>query len=116
MRRRFAWLLAPAALVVGAVTGLATVAVHDVWWGLAWGAAAAVATLLALGRGPWGLVYVLGFDGLVGFLIPTRPEGDYVIASDAHGYALLGLGVLLLTASIVRLPRRVRRGAADDAT
>lgn len=116
MRRALGWLVGPAALLAGAVTGLATVAIHDVWWGLAWGAATAVATLLALGRGLWGLAYVAGFDGLVGFLVPSRPEGDYVIASDAQGYALLGLGVVLLTASIIRLPRRVRPGATDVAT
>lgn len=107
--RRVAAALASAA--VGAATGIATVAVHDWWWGLALAAVTTVLAALALPPG-WSarLAYGLGWDGLVGWLTVPRPEGDYVISADVQGYAVLGLGLVLLVGCVATLPRPARRG------
>jgi hypothetical protein len=100
-------LLAGAALlVVGAVTAVATVALHDWWRGLAFGAVVTLLVAYALPAG-WStrLPYAAGWDAMVGWLTVPRPEGDYVISADAQGYALLGLGLLLLAGCVVTLPR-----------
>ena len=97
-------------LVVGAVTGIATVAVHEM---AGWLALATVATLLtafALPPGWWSrLAFVLGWVPMVGWLAVPRPEGDYVISEDWQGYAVLGLGLLLLVVGIATLPRPTPR-------
>ena len=93
-------------LVVGAVTGLATTAVHEVWWGLLLGAAATAATLVALDRG-WSarLPFALGWVGLVAWVLPPRSEGDFVVSGDTQGYSLLVLAVAVLVFALVTLPR-----------
>lgn len=118
-------LVALGLLVVGAVTGVATVALHGLWWGLALGAAATLVTLRALPPGWWTrLAFALGWVGLVAWLLQTRREGDYVVAQDAQGWLLLGLGVLVLVLGVATLPRpapratsarRARRGRPDEA-
>jgi hypothetical protein len=93
-------------LPAGAATALATVALHELWWGLLLGMAATVAALLALGRGWWTrLPFGLGWAALVAWMAPSRTEGDYVIASDAPGYTLLVCAVLVLVFSVATLPR-----------
>jgi hypothetical protein len=94
-------------LVAGAATALATVAVHQEWWGLLLGGAATVATLLALPAG-WAtrLAFGLGWTAFLFWLVPARPEGDYAISSDTTGMSLLGLGLAVLLFSVVTLPRR----------
>jgi hypothetical protein len=96
-------------LAVGAATGIATVALHELWWGLALAVVATVVTVLALPPG-WcsRLAFVLGWDLMVGWLSFTRPEGDYLISQDLPGYAVLGLGLLLLVVAIGTLPRPSR--------
>ncbi len=93
-------------LAVGACTAIAAVAVHELWWGLPVTAAAAVAGLLAVGRG-WStrLPLALGFVGGVAWFVQTRPEGDYAIASSGRGYLLLLLALLVLVLALVTLPR-----------
>ena len=46
-------LAAAGLLLVGAVTAVATVALHDLWWGLALASVATVWTTLALPAGWW---------------------------------------------------------------
>lgn len=102
-------------LVAGAATGLATVALHDLAWGLPLAVAATVATLVALPAGWWSrLAYVVGWDAMVAWLTVPRPEGDYLLSQDVAGYAVLGLGLVLLVVGIGTLPRprRVESGAA----
>lgn len=93
-------------LVAGAATGLATVALHDLWWGLAFATAATVVTVLALPPGWWSrLPFVIGWDVMVGWLTFPRPEGDYAISENAQGYAVLALGLVLLVVAVATLPR-----------
>jgi hypothetical protein len=93
-------------LGVGAVTGVAAVAVHQRWWGLALVVAAVTATVLALPRG-WStrLPFVVGFVGLLGVALTPRGEGDYLVPGNARGYALLGVGVLAVLIAVSTLPR-----------
>ena len=94
-------------LVAGAVTGVATVALHELWWGLALAVAAVLATVVALPPGWWSrLAFVVGLDAMVGWLTVTRTEGDYLISQDVQGYAVLVLGLVLLVGALATLPRR----------
>lgn len=96
-------------LLGGLVVGLATVALHQDWWGLALGAAATSATLAALPAGWWlRTPFGLGAAVMIGYLALPRPEGDYVIAATARGYLLLGLAVIVLVVAVATLPRRAR--------
>jgi len=96
--------------VVGAATGLAAVALHEIWWGFLLAATTTVAVMLAIGRG-WltRLPFALGWVALVGWMTPRRDEGDYIVSSDIAGYALLGFGWLVLMFALLTL-RPQRRG------
>jgi hypothetical protein len=99
---------AAALLVAGAVTGVATVALHELWWGLVLATAAVLAAVVALPAGWWTrLAFVVGFDLVVGWLTFPRAEGDYLVSQDLQGYAVLVLGVVLLVGAMATLPRRV---------
>lgn len=95
-----------ALLLVGAVTGVAAVAVHQRWWSLALAVAAVAATMLALPPG-WStrLPFALGLVAVLGLAMTPRGEGDYLIPANARGYALLGVGFLGLLFAITTLPR-----------
>ena len=99
-------LLAVALLLLGVGTGLAAVALHELWWGLLLSALATGATLLALPPGWWSrLPFALGWAGLVGWLVSPRPEGDYAIRQDLAGFALLGIAMFVLGFGLATLPR-----------
>jgi hypothetical protein len=103
-------LVAGALLLLGVGTGVASVALHELWWGLLLTVAAMVATLVGLPPGWWSrLPFALGWAGLVGWVVSPRPEGDYAIRQDRPGYALLGLAVLVLGFGLATLPRPGRR-------
>ncbi len=107
-------LAAPACLVLGAGVGLASVALHGYLWGLALGLAATAATLVALPGGWWArLPFALGWAGLLGAATVQRAEGDYVIASDVSGYALLAAGMVVLGSGVLGLRPDV--GQAPDS-
>lgn len=101
-------LAAAGLLVAGAVTGVATVALHELWWGFALAVAAVVATTVALPPG-WRsrLAFVVGFGAMVGWLTVPRSEGDYVVSQDWQGYGLLVFAFVLLVGALATLPRRV---------
>ena len=95
-----------ALLALGLVAGLAAVLLHGRTWGLALGLAAPAATMWALPPGWWTRgSFALGWAGLVGAATYTRPEGDYLIAADTRGYALLAAAPVVLVAALVTLPR-----------
>lgn len=103
-------LAAAGLLVAGAATGIATVALHDLWWGLALSVAATLLAVLALPPGWWSrLAFVAGWDTLVGWLSFPRAEGDYLLSQDVQGYAVLGLGLVLVVIAIGTLPRPAPR-------
>jgi hypothetical protein len=107
-------LVALACLILGAGVGLATVLLHGYGWGLGLGIAATAATLVALPGGWWRrLPFALGWTAMLGVATVQRPEGDYVVASDAAGYLLLATGAVVLGAGFVGLLDR--RAAAEDA-
>ncbi len=95
------------ALLAGALTGLAAVAVHHWWWGLLLAAVTVAATSVAVGSG-WltRLPFGLAFGLVVGRLAIRRPEGDYLVASDTAGYLVLGLALVTVAVAVVTLPRR----------
>ncbi len=109
--------LAGAALLVvaGAATALATVALHQVWWGFLLSIVATAAALVGVGRG-WltRLPFALGWVGLVAVVTPQRPEGDYLVGSNNSGYVLLGFALVVLLFAVATLPRP-RRVTPDDA-
>lgn len=99
-------LAAAGLLLAGAATGVATVALHDLWWGLLLSLAATAAAVVALRPGWWSrLAFVAGWDGMVGWLTLPRAEGDYVISQDVQGYTVLGAALVLLVVGIATLPR-----------
>jgi hypothetical protein len=99
-------------LLAGAVTGITTVAVHELVWGIVLATAATAVTVLALPPGWWTrLAFVAGWVLVVGWLTVPRPEGDYLISQDWQGYAVLGLGLVLLVVGLATLPRPTARGA-----
>lgn len=99
-------LLALPLLLLGALTAVATVAVHGRWWGLALACGAVLATEVAVGPG-WAtrLAFAGGFVPVVVRLAVARPEGDFVIGADAAGYALLVLTVVVAVLAAATLPR-----------
>lgn len=93
-------------VLVGAATGIATVALHTISWGMVLAFAATLVTAYALPPGWWTrLAFVVGWVGMVGWLAMPRPEGDYLLSSDLAGYAVLGIGLVLLVFGVATLPR-----------
>lgn len=105
-----------ACFVVGAAVALAAVLVHRSVF--PFGLLLALATTFAV---PWWLLgsarsrtaasYVVGWLAVLSLVVAGRPEGDYVLASDAKGYALLGAGFLMVVVGIVSVAGRRRPGA-----
>lgn len=109
-------LVALACLLLGAAVGLATVLLHGYGWGLGLGIAATAATLVALPGGWWRrLAFALGWTAILGVATAQRPEGDYVISSDASGYLLLATGAVVLGAGFVGLVSRPAAAAPAAA-
>ncbi|GAA1788631.1 hypothetical protein GCM10009795_038050 [Nocardioides hankookensis] len=101
-------------LLAGAATAIATVALHQLVWGLVLAVVATSITVLALPPGWWTrLAFVLGFAAMLGWLTVPRAEGDYLISQDWQGYAVLGFGMVLLVVGVSTLPRPAR--PATDA-
>lgn len=93
-------------LLVGAMTAIATIALHQLWWGFVLAFAATLVTAYALPPGWWSrLAFVVGWVVMAGWLTMPRDEGDYVVSEDLAGYAVLGLGLVLLVFGVATLPR-----------
>ncbi|QZY28480.1 hypothetical protein [Nocardioides coralli] len=104
---------APALLLVGAVTGVAAVAVHATWWGLPLVLVGLVAALAAVGPG-WltRLPFALGFAAAVGVAVVPRAEGDVAVSADAPGWSLLLVALAVAAVAVVTLPRP---GGGDES-
>ena len=105
----------PACLVVGAAVALASVVVHrsDFPVGLLLGLATTFAVpwwLLTSARPRTAASYVVGWLAVLALVVEGRPEGDYALAGDVGGYAMLGAGFLLIFLGIVAFAGRSRRG------
>lgn len=93
-------------LLVGAATAIATVGLHQIWWGFALAFAATFVTAYALPPGWWSrLAFVVGWAAMVGWLTVPRDDGDYLVSSDLAGYSMLGLGLVLVVFAVGTLPR-----------
>lgn len=102
------WLGAAALLVIGFLTGIASVAVHRSWWGWLLALLASVALLhaLAAGLSRRGAA-MIGWILAIGVVLLGRPEGDYAIAVDLPGLGLLAVAFGLMVYALATLPRRV---------
>lgn len=104
--------------VVGAATGLASVALHQkaVPW-LVLAVAAPLSATVALSPGWPRVGFGLGWVALVMMAVRTRPEGDYVISATVSGYVLLGSALLLMVLAVATVPvRRAESGSGASAT
>lgn len=110
------------ALLLGVVVALCAVAVHRSTFlglpaGLVLAVLATVLTAVHLRRGEaprTAAAFCLGWLAVLGLVLTGRPEGDFVLADDVRGYALMGVGLLLVVigigALVARAPERVRGG------
>jgi hypothetical protein len=104
-------------LLLGAFVGLASVAVHrsDRPWGLLLALLTTFAVPGWLLGSPRAAVrraaasYVVGWLVVGAVILPGRPEGDYALASDPEGFALLGAGFMLVVVGVVSVAGGRRR-------
>lgn len=98
------------ALVLGALTALAAIAVHrsgPLWLGVAVMASFGAALLLrSTSRPRLAASYCLGWLVVFGIAVVGRPEGDYALASDLAGYSLTVLAFVLVVLGVTALPGR----------
>ena len=108
MRRVLNGALPLALLVVGALVGLAGIAVHELWWGQLLTAVAVVALQVAATPGWQRIALAVGWLAPLGYAMAERPEGDFAITEDFGGYLLVGLSVLaiLFTTATLSFKRR----------
>ena len=100
-----------ATLLLGATVSLASVAVHRSLFPL--GLLLAVFTTYAV---PWWLLrssyprtaasYVVGWLVVFALVVRGRPEGDFAIAEDVKGLALMAAGLGLVVVGLVSLTGR----------
>ncbi len=105
-----------ALLAVGASAALAATLVHQRWWGLVLGLAAAGLTTFALPAGSRRFAFMVGWLGAIGYALVPRTEGDYLVAASGSGYGLIGGSFALFLAALTSLPRpgSSRRSRGDD--
>jgi hypothetical protein len=102
-----------ALLVLGALVGLAAVALHASWWGFVLAAVGSLAVLPALPPRWWTLPpYAVGWWVPLLVAWAGRREGDYALESSRYGYGLVVLAAVLVVAAAfltaLRAPRRQR--------
>lgn len=96
-------------LAVGAVVGGLSVLVHGLALGLVLLVVATAATAYAL-PGGWStrLPFGVGWLAALYYAARPRPNGGYLVASDARGYFLIAFGVALLLFCTTTLRRHER--------
>jgi hypothetical protein len=97
-----------ACLLLGAAVALGALAAHRSLAPLgllvAVGSSLAVAVWLRGSRAPrTAASYVAGWLVVLAVVVAGRPEGDYLLAADLPGYALLGSALLLAVVGLVSL-------------
>ena len=103
--------------VVGAVVGVAAVAVHGLTPGLVLGLVATAAAVYALPGGwTWRLPFGAAWCAVVLVTSQPRGTGSYLVASNPRGYTLVAGAFALLLFSVVSAVRRPSRPAADSGT
>jgi len=115
MRTLAAVPLAVLLVLVGAWTALCAVVFSSLDWGLLLGVLASVTTSYALPGGWPRLGFTAGWVGVLVVTLLERPEGDWVIVADWHGYSLLATGVLLLAYGVATVPRRARKPEIESS-
>ncbi len=93
------------ALVVGGITAIASVALHDGNW--AWFAlalAAPTAAAIALPGGWIRLGFVAGWLVVVLVAVAGTSAGSYAISADLRGYLFLAWALAMMVGTIVTLP------------
>jgi hypothetical protein len=93
-------------LLLGVLVGVSAVWVHGRWWAFALGAAATVATELATPRGLLRVAFAVGWVLGAGYFLLARPEGDFVVGSDAIGYSFLALGLVVVVIGVATIAPR----------
>ena len=101
------------ALLLGGVVALAALMVHRS--AFPWGLLLALATSVSV---PWrllcsrlprtGTTYAVGWLVVLGVALGGRPEGDFVLAGDLEGYALIAASLAVLALGVASLPGRHR--------
>lgn len=93
-------------VVVGAWTAVCAVALYSnaLWLGLGVGASAVAMHALPGGWLRFG--FMTGWLTVLVIALLGRPEGDWVIVADWHGYTLLGAGLFFVTYAVTTVPRR----------
>lgn len=95
--------------VVGAVSGLASVVVHDrSWFWFLLAVSAPLAITVAVSSVLLRFAFVGGWFVMLMLAVLGRPEGDYAISSTVRGYSLLLFGLLLLVVPVATIRRPVR--------
>ncbi|HWJ11682.1 MAG TPA: DUF6113 family protein [Nocardioides sp.] len=107
-------LLAALCLLGGAAVSTCVVLLHGYVWGLLLGVVTTAALLVALPPARWSRpAFAVGWVVVLWQATTERPEGDYLVSSNASGYALLVAGMVVLVAGLVGLVRR-QRPAGDS--
>lgn len=112
-------LLHAIAVVVGAVVSVSAVAVHrsvvlDLPLGLLLGLVTTFVTVWAMREVLPRLAtsFAAGWIVVFGFVIVGRPEGDFAVATDLRGYALIAAGLAVVVVGVASLsPRHSSSGA-----
>lgn len=101
--------------MLGIAAGFAAVLIHQRLWGLLLGVAAAAATTVALPAGGRRFWFAVGWVVAVVAGAVRLPAGDFLIAANGPGYALLAAAFVLLLAAVATAPggRRAARPSAE---
>ncbi|MDQ1106704.1 DUF6113 family protein [Nocardioides zeae] len=102
-------------VLAGATSGLASVVVGGRWWGVGLAAVTAAAVFVALPRTrlAW-CTFAAGWAAMLLVVLEGRPEGDFAVADDGKGYAILVLGFLVALAGVVALAGGLDRRPAGE--
>ncbi len=113
-------LLHGAAVLVGAAVAVAAVTVHrSVALGVPIGVVIALATTFVTAWAMRDMLprlaasYAVGWLVAFGYAMFGRPEGDYVVATDLRGYAMIVAGFVMLAVGVVSLSARHSTSGTD---